>query len=122
MHTVSTEMANLAVAVLKDKRARDIRLLDIAEITTLADYFIIATGTSTTHVQSLADEIVYKLTEAGHKLHHKEGFRNGRWILVDYGNIVVHVFHDEERKYYNLEKIWVDAKSIPVDNEDDMLL
>lgn len=117
MHTISTEMANIAVEALKDKKARDIRLLDISEITTLADYFIIATGTSTTHVQSLADEIEEKLDKSGYKLHHKEGFRSGRWILVDYGNIVIHVFHDEERKFYNLERIWVDAKSIPVDSE-----
>lgn len=58
------------------------------------------------------------MSEANHKLHHKEGFRSGRWILVDYGNIVIHIFHDEERKFYNLEKIWVDAKSIPVDSEE----
>jgi ribosome-associated protein len=54
---------------------------------------------------------------AGYKIHHKEGFRNGRWILLDFGNIIIHLFHDEERKFYNLERLWVDAKSIVVDNE-----
>lgn len=118
MLSLSTEMANKAINALKDKKARDIRMLDIHEITTLADYFIIATGTSTTHVQALADEIDEKLSDEGYKLLHKEGFRSGRWILLDYGYIVVHIFHDEERKFYNLERIWVDAKVIPVDNEE----
>ena len=107
MFTISTEMANRAIELLKEKKAKDIKLLDIHELTTIADYFIIATGNSTTQ----------KMDLAGYEMHHKEGFRNGRWILLDFGNIIIHLFHDEERKFYNLERLWVDAKSILVENE-----
>ncbi|HYE08776.1 MAG TPA: ribosome silencing factor [Patescibacteria group bacterium] len=110
-------MANNAVERLKDKKAQDIKMLDIHELSTIADYFIIATGNSTTQVQAMSDELEEKLELAGYKLHHKEGFRNGRWILLDFGNIIVHLFHDEERKFYNLERLWVDAKSILIENE-----
>jgi len=117
LFSLSTEMANQSVEILKDKKAKEIKLLDIHEISTIADYFVIATGTSTTQVQAMADELDEKMGLLGYKLHHKEGFRNGRWVLLDFGNIVIHLFHDEERKFYNLERIWVDAKSILVDNE-----
>ena len=118
MYTVSTEMANKAVEILKDKKAKDIRLLDIHEISTLSDYFIITTGTSTTQVQAMADELDDKMEKAGYKLFHREGFRGGRWILMDFNHVVIHLFHAEERDFYNLERIWVDAKEIPVENED----
>jgi ribosome-associated protein len=118
MYEVSTQMANRAVEILKDKKAKDIRLLDIHEISTLSDYFIITTGTSTTQVQAMADELEEKMKRDGHKLYHKEGFRGGRWILMDFNNVVIHLFHAEERDFYNLERIWVDAKDIPVQNED----
>lgn len=118
MYTLSTEMANKAVEVLKDKKAKDIRLLDIHEISTLSDYFIITTGSSTTQVQAMADELEVKMKAEGYKLYHKEGFRGGRWILMDFNNVVIHLFHAEERDFYNLERIWVDAKDIPVQNED----
>lgn len=117
MYSISTEMANNAVERLKDKKATDIKLLDIHELSTIADYFIIATGNSTTQVQAMSDELEEKMELAGYKMHHKEGFRNGRWILLDFGNIIIHLFHDEERKFYNLERLWVDAKSILVENE-----
>ncbi len=117
MYSISTEMANNAVERLKDKKAQDIKMLDIHELSTIADYFIIATGNSTTQVQAMSDELEEKLELAGYKMHHKEGFRNGRWILLDFGNIIVHLFHDEERKFYNLERLWVDAKSILIENE-----
>jgi ribosome-associated protein len=117
LFSVSTEMANKAVERLKEKKAKDIKLLDIHELSTIADYFIIATGTSTTQVQAMSDELEEKMELDGYKMHHKEGFRNGRWILLDFGNIVVHLFHDEERKFYNLERLWVDAKTVHVDNE-----
>ncbi|MHB1391973.1 MAG: ribosome silencing factor [Clostridia bacterium] len=110
-------MANNAIERLKEKKAKDIKLLDIHELSTIADYFIIATGNSTTQVQAMSDELEEKMKLAGYKMHHKEGFRNGRWILLDFGNIIIHLFHDEERKFYNLERLWVDAKSILVENE-----
>lgn len=117
MFSISTEMANRAVELLKSKKGRDIRMLDIHELTTIADYFIIATGNSTTQVQAMSDELEEKMDLAGYEMHHKEGFRNGRWVLLDYGNIIIHLFHDEERQFYNLERLWVDAKTILVDNE-----
>lgn len=117
MYSISTEMANKAVERLKDKKAVDIKLLDIHELSTIADYFIIATGNSTTQVQAMSDELEEKMELAGYKMHHKEGFRNGRWILLDFGHIIIHLFHDEERKFYNLERLWVDAKSVHVENE-----
>jgi ribosome-associated protein len=117
LYSISTEMANNAVERLKDKKATDIKLLDIHELSTIADYFIIATGNSTTQVQAMSDELEDKMELAGYKMHHKEGFRNGRWVLLDFGHIIVHLFHDEERKFYNLERLWVDAKSVLVENE-----
>jgi ribosome-associated protein len=117
LFSISTEMANRAVELLKGKKAKDIRLLDIHELTTISDYFVIASGSSIKQVQAMSDELEEKMDLAGYKMHHKEGFRNGRWILLDYGNIVVHLFHDEERQFYNLERLWVDAKWIFVDNE-----
>lgn len=118
MYSISTEMANAAIEHLKNKKARDIRLLDIHQISTLSDYFIITTGTSTTQVQAMADELEEKMQLQGYKLYHKEGFRGGRWILLDFSNVVVHIFHNDEREFYNLERIWVDAKEIPVENQD----
>ncbi|HYF75219.1 MAG TPA: ribosome silencing factor, partial [Candidatus Nitrosocosmicus sp.] len=85
MFSISTEMANIAVERLKDKKAKDIKLLDIHELSTIADYFIIATGTSSTQVQAMSDELEEKMELAGYRMHHKEGFRNGRWILLDFG-------------------------------------
>mgnify|MGYP002682654060 FL=1 len=117
MFSISTEMANKAVSILKDKKAKDIKLMDIHEISAISDYFVIATGNSTIQVQAMSDELEEKMELAGYEMHHKEGFRNGRWILLDYGNIIVHLFHDEERQFYNLERLWVDAKTVLVDNE-----
>lgn len=103
------------IQILQDKKAKDIKVLDIHELSTLSDYFVIATGTSTTHVQSLCDNVEEKMEEAGYTIHHKEGFRSGRWILLDYYDVVIHVFYEEERKFYNLERLWVDAKTISID-------
>jgi ribosome-associated protein len=109
-------MLKIAYNALDDKKARDIEILDIHRITTIADYFVITTGTSTTHVKALADAAEEKLQEQGFSLGHKEGYGNGRWILLDYRDIVIHVFHDEDRKFYNLEKVWGDAQIISIDN------
>jgi ribosome-associated protein len=117
LFSISREMADKAVELLKGKKAKDIRLLDIHELTTISDYFVIASGSSTTQVQAMSDELEEKMDLEGYEIHHKEGFRSGRWILLDYGNIIIHLFHDEERQFYNLERLWVDAKSILVENQ-----
>lgn len=103
------------IEVLRDKKAKDIKIINIGELSTLADFFIIATGTSTTHVQALADNLEEKMEESGYTIHHKEGFRSGRWILLDYYDIVVHIFFEEEREFYNLERLWADANTVTID-------
>ncbi|MDR0314988.1 MAG: ribosome silencing factor [Oscillospiraceae bacterium] len=97
--------------VLDDKKAMDIKAMEIKELTIVADYFIIANGTSNTHVKALADEVEHEMSKDGIEPHHIEGRATG-WILLDYGSIVVHVFLQESREYYNLERLWTDAKTI----------
>ncbi|NTV89930.1 MAG: ribosome silencing factor, partial [Clostridiales bacterium] len=102
--------AEKAVEILESKKAVDIESINISGITTLADFFVICSGTSVTHVRALADEVDEKMKEAGWEVLHTEGYDTARWILLDYGDIVVHVFHQEDRSFYNLEKLWSDGK------------
>lgn len=98
------------VEVLKSKKAKNIDIINIKEISILADYFIICSGTSTTHIKTLADELEFKINEFNDiNPGHKEGYSSARWILLDYGDIVVHIFHEEDRKFYNLERLWSDG-------------
>lgn len=94
------------------KKAFNIKVFDISNITTIADFFVILSGNSTTHVMAIADEIEDKMAVLGYKLGHKEGYKEGRWILLDFGEIVVHVFHKNDRDFYNLERLWEDGKKI----------
>ncbi|HWQ50953.1 MAG TPA: ribosome silencing factor [Terriglobales bacterium] len=98
--------------ILDSKKAEDIRVLHIGDLTILADYFVIATGTSSTQVKALAEEVEFQLSEKGVEPHHAEGRRTDRWILLDYGSVVVHVFYKESREFYNLERLWADAEQI----------
>ena len=107
------EYALLAAKVLDSKKATDITVIDIMEKASFADYMVIATGTSSTHVKALADEIEYKLDEAGVSVSHIEGYRSNTWILLDYVDVIVNVFSDEARKFYDLDRLWQDGK--PVD-------
>ncbi len=109
-------MADKVIQILQDKKAFDIRLIEIAEITSIADYFVIASGGSTTQVQAMSNHVEEKMKEAGYVLKGKEGLRGGRWILLDFGDVIVHNFHEEERRIYNLEKIWADGKTTIIDN------
>lgn len=93
-----------------NKKALDITVLDIRDVSILADYFVICSGGSNTQVKSIADGIKEKLQESGYELGHMEGYREEKWILLDYRDVVVHVFHSREREFYNLEKLWGDAK------------
>jgi ribosome-associated protein len=99
-------LASLVQDLAADKRALDILALEVGKVSTVADYFIIATGNTKPQVLAIADHILQTLKEEGHYLLHKEGYNEGSWVLLDYGSIVVHIFQPEERKFYNLERIW----------------
>ena len=94
--------------VLDNKKTLDILAVNVADKTIIADWFIIASGRSTTQVKALCDELEEKAAERGLIARRKEGYQEGRWIVVDFGTILVHLFHPEEREYYNLERLWVD--------------
>ncbi len=108
-------MARLAYEALEDKKAVDITIIDISEVTVVADYFIIASGTNRNQVQALADNVEEQLGKAGYPMKQSEGYRTANWILMDYGDIIVHVFDSENRLFYDLERIWRDGRTISKD-------
>lgn len=111
----SKEMIALAVRALDAKKGKDIKVLYAADQTTLADYFVICTGTSNTQVKALSDAVEDAMTKAGEEPHHVEGHRGGQWTLLDYSAIVVHVFTEEAREFYALERLWSDATPVDLD-------
>lgn len=111
----SLETAKMAVKALDSKKALDIKVIKIQDISAIADYFVIATGTSSTHVKALADEVEVQLDESGISVSHVEGYRSNSWILLDYIDVVVHVFSDEAREYYDLERLWQDGEIIDIE-------
>ena len=112
----SFELAKIAVKALDSKKAHDIKLLETKDITVLADYFVICTATSATQIKTLTDEVDKALSEQGDPAIRTEGYRNGGWVLVDFGVVVVHVFLEEMRQFYNLEHLWNDAKEIDIND------
>ena len=108
-----TELMKNIVATLDNKKATDIKSLEITELTAVADYFVIATGTSGTHIRALADEVQDALTKQGVEPRNVEGKSTG-WILLDYGTVVVHVFTPDQRELYSLEHLWGDAKQVDI--------
>lgn len=108
----SRELAEIAVKALDSKKGKEIRLIRIDKITTLAEYFVICTGTSNTKINALCDAVEKELTEKGEEPLHREGYRGGTWVLLDYGCVVVHVFNDEARKFYSLEHLWADGEEV----------
>ena len=108
----SKDMALIAAKALDAKKGKDIKVLEIEPITTLADYFVICTGSSNTQINALCDEVEKTLSEAGEQTLHREGHRGGTWVLLDYGCIAVHVFNAEAREFYSLEHLWADGKEI----------
>ncbi len=113
---ISREMAKTACHALSEKKAEDLRVIEISEISPLADYFIIATGSNTNQIQAMVDAVDEALTKADHPVKQIEGNRNSSWVLMDYGDIIVHIFSQEDRLFYNLEKIWTDGKRIEVED------
>ena len=109
------EYALLAGKVIADKKGHDIVIIDISEKASFADYFVIATGNSTTHVGALADEADFQLGRAGVNVLRTEGHDGNRWVLLDYGSVIVHVFTPEAHDFYDLEHLWADAKELPAE-------
>jgi ribosome-associated protein len=101
---------SIAVQAASDKKATDIVVLDLREVTSFADYFLICSGTSTRQVQAIADEILDKLKQAGAHMLHREGYEVAEWVLLDYGDFIAHIFVQSARQFYNLERLWRDAK------------
>ena len=106
------QTAKLALEALEDKKAMDVRILDITHVSTLADYFMIASGTNSNQVQAIVDNVEEQLGRAGFEAKQIEGNRNSSWILMDYGDVIVHVFDEENRLFYDLERIWRDGKVV----------
>lgn len=111
----SEEILKIAARALDDKKAENITALKIEELTSLAEYFLIATATSNTHVRALTDEVEEALENAGEKPHHIEGKSSG-WIVLDYRSVIVHIFTPEQREFYGLDRMWSDG--IAVDLKD----
>ena len=106
------EVAIIATKALDSKKGMNIKLLKIDRISTLSDYFLICTGTSNTHVKTLCDYAEFEMEQLGEPLLGREGHRGNTWELLDYGCLVVHVFTDEARKFYDLERLWADAEVV----------
>ena len=100
--------------ILDKKKAHQLRVLKVQDLTVLTDYFVIASGTSTTQVAALADEVQYQLSQEGIEPYHSEGFKKKNWILLDYSGVIVHVFVPNTRTYYDLEHLWADAETVDV--------
>ena len=108
------ELAILAAKALDDKKGEEIKVIEVTELTTLADYFVICTATSNTQVKAMSDACEEAAEKNGERAHHIEGHRGGTWLLMDFSAVVVHVFTDEARKFYDLERLWGDAEEINV--------
>ena len=112
----SKELAKLACDALDDKKALEIKVIDIHEVSVIADYFIIASGTNHNQVQAMADNVDETLGRAGYEPKQIEGYQNANWILMDYRDIVIHIFDEENRLFYDLERIWRDGTVVEVED------
>ena len=115
LHTQVKKMARTAIHALEEKKAEDIRVIDISQVSVIADYFIIANGNNRNQIQPLSDEVEETLGRAGYPLKQKEGYHNANWVLLDFGDIIIHIFDKENRLFYDLERLWFDGKTIDIE-------
>lgn len=108
----SFEQAIESAKILSDKKARNLSVIKISDVSSLGDYMVIATGNNSTHVKALADELEFQLKGMGVTVHHIEGHRSQSWILMDYTDVLVHIFSDEAREYYSLDRLWQDGEVV----------
>src|SRR6476620_1702881 len=111
----SIELAKKAAQLCLDYKANDVVLLDLRGVTDMTDFFIVASGTSDTHVRSVGENLAEDMKKLGAAAYHVEGTAKGRWVLIDFVDFVVHVFHPTLRDFYQLERLWSDAESIPIE-------
>ena len=111
----SKNKAKAAYAALADKKGENIRIIDISKISVLADYFIIASGSNRNQVQAMADNVQEELQKEGIQIRQIEGYKTANWILMDYGDIIIHIFSSEDRLFYDLERIWRDGRKVSRD-------
>lgn len=109
------EMVKLAIQALEDKKAEDIHVIDISEVSVIADYFIIAGGANKNQIQAMCDNVLEKLGRAGYPEKQTEGYPTANWILTDFGDVIVHIFDKENRLLYDLERIWRDGKKVELE-------
>ena len=107
------EKAKMIAKLIDNKKGEDVKILQIGTLTTIGDYFVVATGNSTTQVKALADEVDEKMSAAGEEPKRVEGYQSAAWILIDYYDVIVHVFQKEAREFYALERLWSDAPVVP---------
>ena len=110
-----------AAHLAQDMKANDVVLLNLQRVTDMTDFFVIASGTSDTHVRSVAEHVLEELRKKGSRAHHVEGVQQGRWVLLDYVDLVVHIFHPTLREFYQLERLWGDAAVVAVDQQQGAL-
>lgn len=103
------EIVKTAAAVIEEKKGTEIKVIDISRISVIADYFILASGSNERQTRAISDEIEMRLAKEGVALRQKEGYGSGTWILLDYQDVVIHIFNGEDRRFYNLERIWTDG-------------
>ena len=113
----SYEMAMVLARTLDSKKGEDIKVLKTEDLTTLCDYFVLCTATSKTQIKAMSDACEEEMEKRGEPAHHIEGHREGTWLLMDFSSVVVHVFTDEARKYYDLERLWADAQEVSLAQE-----
>ena len=116
MHLHSKELALIAGKAADEIKAVDILIMDMQDVTIITDYFVICTGRSGIQVQAIADRIEEKTEEAGIRVNHREGYQEAKWVLMDYGAIIVHVFQEEDRAFFDLERLWADAPTYSLVN------
>lgn len=110
----SYEMAVALARALDSKKGQDVKVLKTEELTTLCDYFVLCTATSNTQIKAMSDACEEEMEQHGEQVHHIEGHRDGTWLLMDFSSVVVHVFTDEARKFYDLERLWGDAQQVDI--------
>jgi ribosome-associated protein len=110
----SSKLAYLIGTAAAEKKAQNIKLLNISDLSSITDYFVVCSGNSIIQVKAIADEIEDKMKLKEFEASHREGYQTARWILLDYGNVIVHVFHKEDREFYDIERLWADAVAISI--------